>query len=257
MKWKAEGMANLKATVVFLKTQKPVVTAYLMAISCALWNTIVKNDKRGGGWKVVQSKTPADVVDSRGQGVGENSFSVTDLRPGCACVHVCTLMHIPPAEELIDSQVVLGGAAWVGVKPSFAGWVWGGGLREVPDWETWGPRHSSLEALQITGIPRWEPEPAPPLERKSLGSPSLLRPIYVQFADFQHCNLTVHKIKLSLGKSPGNGFRITGGVTCSPWWVTFLLTKVPLAKWVPGLSLPFFFLAGIWGLGVGVGVELY
>lgn len=60
---------------------------------------------------MVQSKTPADVVDSRGQGVGENSFSVTDLRPGCACVHVCTLMHIPPAEELIDSQVVLGGAA--------------------------------------------------------------------------------------------------------------------------------------------------
>lgn len=52
-------------------------------------------------------------------------------------------------------------------------------------------------------------------------------------------------------KSPGNGFRITGGVTCSSWWVTFLLTKVPLAKWVPGLSLPLFFLAGIFGVGVG------
>lgn len=54
-------------------------------------------------------------------------------------------------------------------------------------------------------------------------------------------------------KSPGNGFRITGGVTCSSWWVTFLLTKVPLAKWVPALSLPslsFFWHEFLgWGLG--------
>lgn len=60
-------------------------------------------------------------------------------------------------------------------------------------------------------------------------------------------------------KSLGNGFRITRGVTGSSWWVTFLLTKVPFAKWVPGLTPPslhslffslfFFFLAALFWMG--------
>ena len=46
---------------------------------------------------VVQSNTLGDIVDSRGQGVGENSFSVTD-------VGACELVpaHIPPSKGLID-----------------------------------------------------------------------------------------------------------------------------------------------------------